>query len=73
MNKERENKLKNKATEQSNLLKSCKKELVRQTTRAAKWRNASLLQREKIKSKDLIIKDLESKKNRINLLNQPLN
>ena len=62
MNKERENKLKNKATEQSNLLKSCKKELVRQTVRAEKWRNASLLQREEIKSKDLIIKDLESKK-----------
>ena len=69
MNKERENKLKNKATDQSKLLKSCKKELVRQTSRAEKWRKESLLQREEIKSKCLIIKHLKSKKE-LNLATQ---
>lgn len=61
MNKERDNNWKNKAITRSNLLKICNKELVRQTARAKKWRKKSLGSCKEIASKNLIIKDLESK------------
>lgn len=62
MCKETEKKWKNKATERSKEIKELRKEIVRQKTRAEKWRSEVQYLRKKISDKSIGIKDLSNEK-----------